>query len=447
LKTSLRHGLPGFAFAAQRGRSYRRVLGCACVAPPHRITFGKLSAMPDLSWFTAARYGMFIHWGAYSVAGRGEWVMNREMIPLDEYTRLYVDAFTAERYDPVVWARLARQACMQYVVLTTRHHDGFCLWDSDTTDFTAAKRGPGRDLLEPFVDAVRSEGLRVGFYYSVADWCHPDYPGPFHRDWPRQWHDEAARQRFVDYYIAQLRELMTRYGTIDILWYDGCVPGPLDGARANAMVRELQPDILINERNGEPFDFRISEQTLKAKDGPWEACMTLNDNWGYHVGNAQWKDARAVIRMLVTTAGKGGNLLLNVGPRGDGSIPEESVRILTEAGQWLAKNGEFLPDSDRAPFSWNNSSVLTTRGSTVYVHIFNSPGAEGEYCLAEIRNKVLSAREVATGKPVEFEQRGPRLFLRGLPWPWREKIALTLALEVEGAPEPVREQETFWIPE
>ncbi|HOF41943.1 MAG TPA: alpha-L-fucosidase [Candidatus Hydrogenedentes bacterium] len=400
--------------------------------------------MSNLDWFHEARYGMFIHWGAYAVAARGEWVLNRELVSQDEYVQKYVRNFKAERYDPGSWARLAKSAGMKYVVLTTRHHDGFCLWDSKVSDYNAARLGPGRDLLRPFVEAVRAEGLKVGFYYSVADWHHPDYPGAYARDWPTDWPDEAARKRFVDYYIAQLEELLTQYGKVDILWYDGCIPQPTDGRRANELARKLQPHILISERNGEPFDFRVSEQSLTAKEGAWEANLTLNDNWGYHAGDHHWKTAQDVIRMLTTTARSGGNLMLNVGPRADGTIPEDSARILTEAGQWLARNREFLPNSTRSPFSWNNCSTLTTRGNVAYVHLFASPGKE--YCLAEIANRVLSARFLDGGQPVPFEQKGDRLFLRGLPCPLKDPIATTLALELDGPPRPVRAQKTFWIP-
>jgi alpha-L-fucosidase len=397
------------------------------------------------AWFSQARYGMFIHWGAYSAAARGEWVMNRERIPRDEYAHKYVDLFRAERYDPRQWAALARSAGMKYVVLTARHHDGFALWDTATTDFNAARMGPRRDLVGPFVRAVRDAGLRVGLYLSAADWTHGDYPGAFCRDWPTGWSDEAARKRFVAYYQAQLEELLTRYGKIDVLWYDGCVPQPLDGAAANALARRLQPDILINERNGEPYDFCCSEQSLTAKEGSWEACMTLNGNWGYHAGDRDWKSAREVIRMLVATAGKAGNLLLNVGPKADGTIPEPSVRILAEAGDWLARNGEWLADSGRSPFTWNNSSMVTVKGGRVYLHMFHSSGPE--YCWAELRNKVLSARLLDGGRDLTFEQRGPRVVIRGLPWPLTDPIATTIVLEVEGAPAPATEQTTFWIPD
>ena len=195
--------------------------------------------------------------------------------------------FLAEHYEPAEWAALAVESGMKYVVLTTRHHDGFCLWDTDTTDFNAAKLGPKRDLVRPFAEAMRAAGLKVGFYYSFADWHHPDYPDAYARDWPDGWRDESSRRRFVAFVRAQLEELMTNYGTVDILWYDGCLPGPTDGAEVNAHIKSLQPDILINERNGPPYDFEVSEQVIRAAEPGklWEANPTLNDNWGYHPGD------------------------------------------------------------------------------------------------------------------------------------------------------------------
>ncbi len=410
------------------------------------LTPAQASPAP-LQWFHQARYGMFIHWGPYSVAGRGEWVMNRERIPLEEYARLYVDPFRAENFNPDAWVELARQAGMGYMVLTTRHHDGFALWDTATRDFNAARRGPRRDLVAAFVQAVRRGGLKVGLYYSVADWTHPDYPSAFERDWPQQWPREEARQRFIAYYRAQLQELLTRYGPIDILWYDGCIPQPLDGAATNAMVRRLQPGILINSRNGPQIeDIVNSEQAIRPpkEDIPWEACMTLNNNWGYHAGDEAWKPAQAVIQMLTETARHGGNLLLNIGPRGDGTIPEPSARILRQAGAWLKRYGEFLPHSGRSPFSWNNFGNVTVRGRTVYLHVLHSTGAS--LCYAEIANHVLTVRLVGDNRPLPFHQVGPRLMVEGLPQPFPDPIGISIAVEVEGDPRPVTPQTSFWIP-
>jgi alpha-L-fucosidase len=400
--------------------------------------------MADPSWFDAARYGLFIHWGPYAVGARGEWLLNRENIPYHEYTEQYVNRFAAERYDPGAWARLARDAGMKYIVLTTRHHDGFCLWNTQTTRFNAVEMGPRRDLLAPFVEACRTEGLRIGFYYSIADWHHPDYPDAYARDWPAEWKDDAQRLRFAQHYRAQVRELMTRYGTIDVLWYDGPFPDPADGGETNRMVKHLQPKILINERLGQTCDFRNSEQALVAKEGPWEACMTLNENWGFHAGDHQWKSAAQVIRMLTTAASQAGNLLLNVGPRADGTIPQESDRILREAGGWLEKRREFLPNSIRSPFSWTSSALLTCRENNVYVHIFHPTGSE--FVLAEIANRVLRARLVGAGKELSFQQQPDRLVIHGLPDMPEEQICTTVALDVDGPPRPLRKHTTPWLP-
>ena len=400
------------------------------------------------NWFHESRYGMFIHWGAYSVAARGEWAANRERISKSDYSALCVDRFHAENYDPSAWAALAKEAGMGYAVLTARHHDGFALWPTDAGDFHAGRVGPKRDLVGPFVEAFRRAGLKVGLYYSPADWFHPDYPGPYFRDWPgnSDWSSDEARLRFIAYYRAQLVELMTRYGKIDYLWYDGCIPDNLQSREVNEEILRLQPEILINERNGEPWHVSISEQAIKAaKPGvAWEACMTLNDNWGYHAGDANWKNPRQVIQMLTDTASKAGNLLLNVGPRPDGTIPAESVDILRKSGDWLRRNGESIYGSSRSPFTWSNWGRVTTRGTNVYLHIWNSTGKD--LCFAEMKNRVISAKLLDAGIPVAFEQKDNRLFLRGLPVPLPDLIATTIVLQVEGEPEPITPQTSFWIP-
>lgn len=400
-------------------------------------------------WFHEARYGMFIHWGVYSVIGRGEWVMNRQRIGVEEYMTRYAAHWQAEHYDPDAWVELARAAGMRYMVLTARHHDGFALWDTATTPHNAARMGPRRDLVRPFVDACRRGGLKVGLYLSPASWSCPDYPGAYYRDWPQQtdWASEEARQRFVAMYHAQLRELMSNYGRIDLLWWDGCVPGNIDGAAANQLALELQPDILITARNGPPFDIAISEQTINPKVGAsaWEACMTLNDNWGYHASDNRWKDAHAVIRMLIATAARRGNLLLNVGPRPDGTIPQPSQHILRDVGRWLSRNEAAIRNTDDSPFSWNNMSLATVKGQRVYLHLMYQ--ALGSYCWAELANRVLAARFLATGQSIPFRQEGPRLLLEPLPDPLPDEPVTVIELEVEGKPQPLTSQTTFWIPD
>lgn len=399
-------------------------------------------------WFHQSRYGLFIHWGAYSVAARGEWVRNRECIPQTEYSRLYAENFLAENYDPFTWAALAKEAGAGYAVLTTRHHDGFALWPTKTDDFNAGRIGPKRDLVRPYVEAMRAVGLKVGLYYSPAAWHHPDYPGPFYRDWPNEkdWASNDARERFIAYYRAQLVELMSDYGKIDYLWFDGCIPDDLQRREVNEELLRLQPHLLINERNGPPSHVHVSEQAIRAPkhDVPWEACMTLNDNWGWHAGDTQWKSGREVVKMLCETATGGGNLLLNIGPKADGSIPDESTHILRESGAWLRRNEESIRNAERSPFSWNNWGRVTVRGSRIYLHIRNSPGTE--LCWAELKNKVTSARWLDGGAPIAFEQKGERLFLRGLPVPLPDPVTSTIVLEVEGYPEATTVQTSFWIP-
>lgn len=402
------------------------------------------------AWFNESRFGMFIHWGAYSVAGGGEWIMNRECIGKDEYSAKYVENWHAEKYNPEDWVALAKDCGMGYLVLTTRHHDGFALWDSKVNDWNAAKSGPKRDLLVPYVEAIRNAGLKLGFYYSPASWTHTDYPGPFFRDWPGEndWKDENARQRFIQYYRSELRELLTNYGKIDYLWFDGCIPENIDGDETIKMVRELQPEILINNRLGRPFDIKCSEQTINpaAAGQDWEACLTLNNNWGYHAGDSRWKSATEVVDMLLTCAQSAGNLLINIGPKGDGTIPEESVKILREAGDWVKRNWESISNSERSPFSWNcTARPITTRGNKVYLHFINDPC--GEFCWAEIANKALSANLLCNGKPVDFRQEGARIFFENLPTPLPDSPATTVVLEVEGIPEAFTKQTTFWIPE
>lgn len=402
------------------------------------------------AWFNECRYGMFIHWGAYSVAGRGEWIMNRERIPKEEYTREYVNHWRAEEYHPEVWVELAKNSGMGYMVLTTRHHDGFGLWDSQVNDWNAARLGPKKDLVAPYVKACREAELKVGLYYSPASWTHPDYPGPFFRDWPGvdDWKDEESRQRFVDYYRDELRELLTNYGEIDYLWFDGCIPRNIDGGETLQMVKQIHPGILVNNRLGEPYDIKCSEQTITpAEPGQdWEACMTLNGNWGHHAGDSRWKNAGNVIEMLLTCAQDSGNLLLNIGPHADGTVPEQSVRILEEAGEWIARNRESISNSERHPFSWNcTASPITARGNKVYLHFINDPG--GAFCWAEMKSKVLSARFLHGGGPISFEQKDDRLFLQDLPSPLPDTPATTVVLEVEGQPESLVQQTTFWIPE
>jgi alpha-L-fucosidase len=381
-----------------------------------------------MQWWHDARFGMFIHWGLYSVLGRHEWVMENEGIPVTEYEQL------AQRFQPKPnaardWARLARAGGQKYMVMTTKHHEGFCNFDTKLTDYCAPKQGPGRDLVREFVDAARAEGLRVGFYYSLMDWHHPDGA--------RSATDEAARKRFVAYTHGLIRELMTNYGKIDILWYD--VDWPLDAAgweseRMNRMVFELQPDIIVNNRNGLPGDFSTPEQEITAeKSGrAWETCMTLNDSWGYQEADDNWKSSRQVIRNLIDCVRDGGNYLLNIGPRPDGSIPEESVRILSEVGQWMRRNGEAIYESDHCQPRQSTYSAFTRKGNTLYMHVYFWPG---QYvAIGGLKSQVKTARFLASGNKIELQQDRFRLRLTGLPAVAPDTPLTTVAIECESEP-------------
>jgi len=377
-----------------------------------------------MQWWHAAKFGMFIHWGLYSVLGRHEWVMENEGIPVSEYEKL-APQFKPQPNAARAWASLARRAGMKYMVMTTKHHEGFCNFDTRLTDYCAPKQGPGRDLVKEYVDAARGEGLRVGFYYSLMDWHHPDGA--------RCKTDEAARRRFVDYIHGQVKELMTNYGKIDILWYD--VAWPLDAAgwesvEMNKMVRKLQPDIIINNRSKIPEDFDTPEQRIEASaNRPWESCMTLNDSWGYHAADVGWKSPTTVIRNLITCARDGGNYLLNIGPKPDGSIPEESVRILSTVGDWMSKYGATIYDSDNCQPRRGNYESFTRKGNTLYVHVHYWPGET--VVIGNLLNKVLSAKLLATNEPVKFVQDEFRIRLTGLPKKAPDLVT-TFALELDG---------------
>src|SRR5215469_6394066 len=380
-----------------------------------------------MQWWHAAKFGMFIHFGAYSQYGRHEWAMETQAIPLVEYKE-FAKEFKPKPGFARAWAKLAKAAGMKYMVMTTKHHEGFCNWDTKLTDYCATKQGPGRDLVRKYVEAVRAEGLRVGFYYSLMDWHHPDGA--------RCATDEAARRRFVDYTHGLIRELMTNYGKIDILWYD--VAWPLDAEgweseRMNKMVFELQPDIIVNNRNGLDGDFATPEQRIEAaKSGSWETCMTLNDSWGYQRSDDNWKSSRTIIRNLITCMRDEGNYLLNIGPRPDGSIPEESVRVLTEVGQWLSKNGESIYPTETCQVRRNNYASFTRKGNTLYMHVHYWPGEV--VALSGLQTSVKSARLLAGGKKVEFEQDPYRVRFVGLPADAPDHPVTTLAIECESEP-------------
>jgi len=386
-----------------------------------------------MDWFNEARFGMFLHFGVYSLIGRGEWAVNRERIPFEEYEE-YAKKFNPVNYNPREWAKIAKKAGMKYMVLTTRHHDGFALFDSKVNKFNSVNYGPKRDLVKEYVEAVRAEGLKVGLYYSPANWYHPDYPGAYYRDWARVWENEEQKKRYVEYYTAEIRELMTNYGKIDLLWYDGCAPHDLDGAITNEMVRRLQPGILLNKRLDPTGDFACSEQKIVKPDEKslWEACITMNDAWAYCYDDNNYKSLLDLVKILATTAAGGGNLLLNVGPKPDGTLPEQAIERLEKIGEWMSVNGEAIYNSEAHNYPWLVGQSLTKKGGTIYLHSFRvSP----VICLADFTNKVLSVTKLKNNKPMKFRQDGVRLFIETEETSAYESGSIVFKIELEGEPQ------------
>lgn len=357
-----------------------------------------------MEWYVNARFGMFLHWGLYAIPARGEWMRSFEKLTDEEYQR-YFDEFNPTDYDPKKWAHMAKQAGMKYMVLTAKHHDGFCLFDSQYTDFKSTNTRCGRDLVREYVDAVRGEGLKVGLYYSLLDWHHEDYPhfsdsahpmyqNPDYPDEGRVW------ERYLEYMHNQVRELCTNYGKIDILWFDYSF-GEYSGEKWGAtklvnMVRTLQPGVIIDNRlevsgsglgslaSGNPLpyhgDFVSPEQIIpqegirdvNGKPLIWEACFTMNDSWGYRLTDKYFKPASMLIKKLVECVSKGGNMLLNVGPDAKGNFPEESVHILQEIGKWMDKNAESIYGCGMSEMPRPDFGRITQKGNLLYYHIFDN---------------------------------------------------------------------------
>jgi len=415
-------------------------------ANPVSTQHGKLKYQEEtrasrLAWWTEARFGMFIHWGLYSIVGQQEWVLESEGIPLPQYEEL------ARHFHPKPgfareWARLAKRAGQKYMVLTTKHHEGFCLWDTRLTNYSAKQQGPGRDLVHEFVEAARAEGLRVGFYYSLMDWHHPDGI--------RCATDEAARKRFVDYTHGLIRELLTNYGKIDILWYDvdkPLTPAQWEADKMNRMVFELQPDIIVNNRNGLDGDFSTPEHKIQADNRAWETCDTLNLGWGYQRNDTEWKSPKRIVNDLTTCAQQGGNYLLNIGPEPDGTVPVETVRILDTVGIWLASNGDAIyATQGGASVSFGNYTNFTRKGNTLYIHVYFWPSGTPAtqwlpffqpptvVAVGGVRCKVLSARLLKNGKPLKFQQDAISLRITGLPEQAPDSPTTVIACECDQPP-------------
>jgi len=395
-----------------------------------------------MKWFHQARFGMFIHWGLYSLLQRGEWVMHQERIPKAEYAKL-ANKFNPKKFDANAWAALAKKAGMKYMVFTTRHHEGFCLFDSKASDFTSVKTRAGKDFVAEYVKAARRAGLKVGFYYSLLDWRFPGY-----FEGPKKNPESFAAM--VEQVHAQVKELLTNYGKIDILWYDGgwfpfldpkdapeIQPKLWKAASLNAMARKLQPHIIINNRTGLAADIDTPEQhvTASRKGRAWESCMTIGDRWGwgYIRNNPNMKTPAQLIQNLVTAAAGEGNYLLNVGPKPDGTIRKEETERLLEMGKFLKIAGESIYGSERCELDGGMLGIFTAKGTTAYLHMFRYPGTVA--AIAGVANKVKSARLLGSKRKLKVE-RGVdgRVIVKGLPATPPNRYDSVIAFKLDGRP-------------
>ena len=383
-------------------------------------------------WFMKNRFGMFIHWGLYSIPAKGEWVRSSERISNEEYQQ-YFDEFNPSLFDPVKWAKLAKSAGMKYAVLTAKHHDGFCLFDSKLTDYNATKTKAGRDFVKEYVEAFRAEGLKVGLYYSLIDWHHEHYPAFDDKYHPMR-ESEAFKGRqydfsiYIQYMHGQIKELLSCYGKIDILWldfsYEEMGAEKWKAKNLIEMIRSLQPDIIINNRleaNGEHSgsiktrnpsmysgDFASPEMIIPPhgvvdEDGypvPWEACITMNNSWGYNAVDKLYKSPKTIILKLVECVSKNGNLLLNVGPNAKGEISSECVEILQKVGEWMQRNSESIINCGKAEFPKPEWGRYTQNGKKLYVHIFEQ--SIGPVNLNGMNGKLKKARLVSDGSELRL---------------------------------------------
>lgn len=393
---------------------------CLCLLSP--VLAQPQGEVPDAfakrtRWWREAKFGMFIHWGIYAVPadatdqqGRktiAEWYMSNKQMQVRDYEK-FAQQFNPVQFNAREWVRIAKEAGMKYIVITSKHHDGFCMFDTKLTDYNIVKAAPfGRDPMKELAEECRRQGIRLCFYYSIMDWHHPDYLP--RRPWERNVRpaEGADLNRYIDFMKGQLRELLTNYGPIGVLWFDGGWEHnaqELRSAEVNAFIRSLQPSILINDRNHLPEDFSTPEQTIPAGAPPggrlWETCMTINDTWGYAKNDTNWKSAEDLIRKLCDIAHKGGNFLLNVGPTAEGTFPQPIVERLGRIGQWMKVNGKSIYGTAQSPFRkllWNGR--CTQRGNTLYLHVFEWGG--GDLRLEGLETKVLSARALLGNEPLK----------------------------------------------
>lgn len=401
-----------------------------------------------MKWWKEARFGMFVHWGVYSVpagtyqgkqiGGIGEWIMFYGKIPIAEYKQ-YAKQFNPVKYDPDAWVRMAKDAGMKYIVITSKHHDGFALFDSKVTDWDIVDATPyGKDLLKPLAEACRRHGLKLGFYYSQAqDWTHSGGAVYDNSEW-----DDAHKGDMNEYIktiaTPQVKEILTNYGDIAVLWWD--TPRNMTKERADMLLPliRLQPGILTNNRLGGGYkgDFSTPEQHIPATGLPidWETCMTMNDTWGFKSYDHNWKSTEMLVRNLIDIASKGGNYLLNVGPTAEGEFPAPSIERLREIGVWMKTNGEAIYGTTASPFqhlAWGRCTKKVRQDDvTLYLHVFHWP-KDGKLHVPGLHSEVRSARLLDGGQKLTTTATDAGVTVM-LPAKVPDAIASVIVLELEG---------------
>jgi alpha-L-fucosidase len=394
-----------------------------CAFPVASTLAGEGDSVPEtqeqrdarMGWWRDARFGMFIHWGVYAVPagvhkgkpvdGVGEWIMDNGRIPVPEYEE-YAKRFNPAKFDAESWVTLAKRSGMKYIVITSKHHDGFCLWDSKVSEYDIMDFAPfKRDILKELAEACKKHGIRLCFYHSIMDWHHPDAKGA-----------NFAKYR-EDYMTPQLKELLTDYGDIGVLWFDGEWINEWTEPQGKALyklLREVKPGLIINNRVGKgrngmqgmsksadySGDFGTPEQEIPAQGLPgvdWESCMTMNNTWGYKSNDHDWKSEEALIHTLIDIASKGGNFLLNVGPTAEGLIPPPSVERLETMGKWLEINGESIYETTASPFGTPAWGRYTKKPGKIYAHVFQWP-KEAKLIVPNADHKVSKAYLLADNK-------------------------------------------------
>ncbi|MCQ2433176.1 MAG: alpha-L-fucosidase [Clostridia bacterium] len=387
-----------------------------------------------MSWFRDAKFGIFMHWGIYAVNGIDEsWSFYKGDISFDDYMA-QAKGFTAEHYDPKRWAELFKKIGAKYTVLTTKHHDGFALWDTAVSDWNAKDSSPaGRDLIGPYCDAMREAGMKVGLYFSHLDWHHPDYPSihPHSDEWwadkiwtapPAGEPDDLVRwEKFMTFYRAQLGELMSRFGKIDLLWFDGDWERTSEQWRfeeTKEYLRSFNPAVIMNNRMHGEGDYKTPEQAMPITrpEGDFEYCVTLNNSWGYQPKDNNFKSARSIVYMLAECVGMGGNFLLDVGPKPDGTIDERSEALLLEVGDWVTKHGEaiYCTRAGLGHDLFSGASTLSKDKKTLYLFYYDIPG--GPIPLRGIASEIKRISVVGSGEEVPMQRQQGFLSMPGIAW-------------------------------